>query len=95
MAWCEANRVDYLFDLARNERLVATIAAELDGGRDRRPGRPVSRPVVSRISGWSTLDSWSRKRRVVPKPSGPETRPTRGLWSPRSGAGEVGGAASL
>jgi Transposase DDE domain group 1 len=29
MAWCEANRVDYLFGLARNERLEAAIAAEL------------------------------------------------------------------
>jgi hypothetical protein len=29
MAWCEANAVDYLFGLARNERLVAEIAAEL------------------------------------------------------------------
>ena len=27
MAWCEENRVDYLFGLARNERLVAEIAA--------------------------------------------------------------------
>jgi Transposase DDE domain group 1 len=29
MAWCEANRVDYLFGLARNTRLVAAIAADL------------------------------------------------------------------
>src|SRR6186997_107358 len=29
MAWCEANRVDYLFGLARNERLVEEIRAEL------------------------------------------------------------------
>jgi hypothetical protein len=29
MSWCEANRVDYLFGLARNERLVAVIASEL------------------------------------------------------------------
>lgn len=29
MAWCEANRVDYLSGLARNERLVGQIAAEL------------------------------------------------------------------
>jgi hypothetical protein len=29
MAWCEANRVEYVFGLARNERLVGAIAAEL------------------------------------------------------------------
>ena len=29
MRWCELNRVDYLFGLARNERLVAAIATEL------------------------------------------------------------------
>jgi hypothetical protein len=29
MAWCEANRVDYLFGLARNARLEAEIAGEL------------------------------------------------------------------
>jgi Transposase DDE domain group 1 len=29
MAWCEANRVDYLFGLARNERLVGAIAQDL------------------------------------------------------------------
>jgi hypothetical protein len=29
MAWCEANRVDFLFGLARNERLEEAIKAEL------------------------------------------------------------------
>src|SRR6185436_14984507 len=29
MAWCEENRVDYVFGLARNSRLVAMIEAEL------------------------------------------------------------------
>jgi hypothetical protein len=29
MSWCEANRVDYLFGLARNQRLVDAIAEEL------------------------------------------------------------------
>jgi len=29
MSWCEANGVDFLFGLAKNERLVAEIAAEL------------------------------------------------------------------
>jgi Transposase DDE domain group 1 len=29
MAWCEANRVDYVFGLARNPRLTAEIATEM------------------------------------------------------------------
>ena len=29
MSWCEANRVDYVFGLARNERLVGAIAGSL------------------------------------------------------------------
>src|ERR1700742_4256648 len=29
MAWCEANRVDFLFGLARNERLEAAIRDEM------------------------------------------------------------------
>ena len=33
MNWCEANRVDYLLGLARNDRLTAEIAAELAQAR--------------------------------------------------------------
>jgi hypothetical protein len=29
MAWCEMNRVDFVFGLARNPRLVEEIAVEL------------------------------------------------------------------
>ena len=29
MGWCELNGVDFLFGLAKNERLVGEIAAEL------------------------------------------------------------------
>jgi hypothetical protein len=66
MAWCEANRVDYLFGLARNSRLVAELSAELAAARaeseqSRKPARRF------RDFTWSTLDSWSRSRRVVAK----------------------------
>ena len=37
MAWCEANGVDFLFGLAKNERLVAEIEAELAAGRGAEP----------------------------------------------------------
>jgi len=33
MVWCEDNRVDYLFGLARNERLTAEIAVEIEAAR--------------------------------------------------------------
>ena len=66
MAWCEANRVDFLFGLARNERLEAAIKDEmmlaaLDSLRTGRPARRFKDFL------WSTLDSWSRNRRVIGK----------------------------
>ena len=65
MGWCEANKVDYLFGLARNDRLVAAIASELPPPRRRRrSGRPARR---FKDFMWTTLDSWSCQRRVVAK----------------------------
>ncbi|HEV2186903.1 MAG TPA: IS1380 family transposase [Stellaceae bacterium] len=66
MAWCEAHRVDYLFGLARNARLEAEIAAELGAAQAEaeRTGQPARR---FKDFTWSTLDSWSRSRRVVGK----------------------------
>ena len=66
MAWCEANRVDFLFGLARNERLEAAIKTELMLASldSLRTGKAARR---FRDFMWSTLDSWSRNRRVVGK----------------------------
>jgi Transposase DDE domain group 1 len=66
MAWCEANRVDFLFGLARNERLEAAIKAELSLASldSLRTGKAARR---FRDFMWSTRDSWSRSRRVVGK----------------------------
>lgn len=66
MAWCEQNRVDYLFGLARNARLAGAIEAELDEARAEaeataKPARRFKELL------WSTLDSWSRRRRVIAK----------------------------
>jgi hypothetical protein len=66
MRWCEANRVDYVFGLARNSRLEAALgnqAAEAKrlcaaSGRSAR---------LFRDFRYRTLDSWSRERRVVGK----------------------------
>jgi hypothetical protein len=66
MAWCEASRVDYLFGLARNDRLVDEISGELAeaAAESRRTGKPARR---FKDFMWTTLDSWSRRRRVVAK----------------------------
>ena len=76
MAWCEANRVDYLFGLARNERLEAAITAELIAAsvESMQAGKPARR---FKDFTYSTLDSWSRERRVVGKAevTGGETNP--------------------
>jgi Transposase DDE domain group 1 len=66
MAWCEANGVDYLLGLAKNDRLVAEIEDELVQAHEksRRTGQPARRFKEFR---WTTLDSWSRRRRVIAK----------------------------
>ena len=77
MAWCEANRVDFVFGLARNERLETSIKTELmlaslDSIRTGKAARRFKDFM------WSTLDSWSRNRRVVAK-----TEVTGGDVNPR------------
>ncbi|CDX57504.1 transposase [Mesorhizobium plurifarium] len=66
MAWCEINRVDYVFGLARNERLETAIAPALEEAclASRASGQAER---VFRDFMWSTKDSWSRRRRVVAK----------------------------
>jgi DDE family transposase len=66
MAWCEENRVDYLFGLARNVRLVAMIEAELAVAK---VAAESSGQAARRFKDfdWSTRDSWSRERRVIAK----------------------------
>jgi Transposase DDE domain group 1 len=66
MAWCENYKVDYLFGLARNSRLVAEIETELQAAAElsRKTGKPARR-FKDLI--WSTRDSWSRERRVIAK----------------------------
>jgi DDE family transposase len=66
MAWCEASGVDYVFGLARNERLVGWIAEDLAAAATESlaQGRPARRFADF---AWRTLDSWSQTRRVVAK----------------------------
>jgi hypothetical protein len=65
MAWCERHhRVDFVFGLAKNARLIAEIEPELAEAQAESVAtdRPARRFKDFR---WSTLDSWSRRRRVV------------------------------
>lgn len=66
MAWCEANQVDYVLGLAKNERLRAEIVAELQQAAEhyQQSGRPAR---VFKDFAYPTGESWSRARRVVAK----------------------------
>lgn len=66
MSWCEDNRVEYVFGLARNARLEAMIAAELAEAKARcaATGQPAR---VFKELVYATRDSWSKSRRVVAK----------------------------
>lgn len=68
MAWCEKHRVDYCFGLQRNSRLQArlneafeSLEQQLEVGTQQLPCRSY------RGFHYTTLKSWSRKRRVVGK----------------------------
>ena len=66
MTWCELNGVDNLFGLARNSRLVGEIEGELAQAREQ--SQATDRPARRfKEFSWSTLDSWSRERRVIAK----------------------------
>ena len=66
MGWCEANRVDYVFGLARNSRLEAALVKPLAEAKRLciASGKPAR---VFRDFRYRTVDSWSRARRVIGK----------------------------
>ena len=66
MGWCEANRVDYVFGLARNRRLEAALVDQLAEAKRlcAASGQPAR---VFRDFWYCTIDSWSRTRRVIGK----------------------------
>src|SRR5271167_1951305 len=66
MAWCEANGVHYIFGLARNARLEASIADELAEAeaKSKESGKPER---LFKELRYQTLKSWSCERRVVAK----------------------------
>jgi hypothetical protein len=66
MAWCEANQVDYLFGLARNERLRKRIDVEIEQARARHQVTNQAARVFTEFT-YRTRKSWSCSRRVVAK----------------------------
>jgi hypothetical protein len=66
MVWCEANQVDYVLGLAKNERLQAEITSELHQAAAEYQGAGQSARVFKEF-GYQTRKSWSRARRVIAK----------------------------
>jgi hypothetical protein len=66
MAWCEQNRVDYVFGLARNSRLQRKIAPQLQAAKQAQETTGKAARVFAEFS-YRTRKSWSRSRRVVAK----------------------------
>jgi hypothetical protein len=66
MAWCEDHGVHYVFGLARNQRLEASIADELAEAcaKAAESGKPER---LFKELRYQTRNSWSRERRVVAK----------------------------
>jgi hypothetical protein len=66
LRWCEDNGMDYVIGLAKNTRLVAAIAADLDRVRERFEATKQPAREFAELR-YQTLDTWSRERRVVAK----------------------------
>lgn len=66
MGWCEANAVDYLFGLARNDRLKRRLAPAMAEATERCQATGEAARVFCEFD-YATRDSWSRERRVVGK----------------------------
>jgi hypothetical protein len=67
MAWCERNRVDYVFGMARNQRLEGLIADALAEAKQQFEATQQPARVFIEFEHETLSGSWSRKRRVVAK----------------------------
>ena len=66
MGWCESNHVDYLFGLARNQRLRRIIGAQMHQAHLLHQSSGKAARVFAEFS-YRTRKSWSCARRVVAK----------------------------
>jgi hypothetical protein len=66
MSWCEARKIDYVFGLAKNERLKAIIADEMRRAEQMYEETKKAARVFKDFR-YETRESWTRERRVVGK----------------------------
>lgn len=66
MTWCEDNRVDYVFGLAQNPRLLRLIKEPLEQAQQQYEATKNPARVFAELT-YATLETWSRQRRVVAK----------------------------
>ena len=66
MTWCEENKVDFIFGLAKNSRLEGMISAELETVKQEAEKSGEAARMFRELR-YQTLDSWARERRVVAK----------------------------
>ena len=66
MSWCEAQKIDYVFGFAKNERLKAIIAEELQQAQALYEETKKAARVFKDFR-YETRESWDRERRVVGK----------------------------
>lgn len=92
MRWCEANAVAYVFGLAKNTRLLAALAPELQQAQEQFAGTGEPARVFKDFH-YRTRDSWSRERRVVGKAEhlakGPNPRFVVTSWSEQDCAAQA------
>lgn len=66
MSWCDAHRVNYVLGLAKNERLKAEIAGEMEQAAQQYARTGQAARVFKEFT-YQTRQSWSRARRVIAK----------------------------
>ena len=66
MRWCEDNKVDYLFGLAQNKRLLRALGKELHEAQEQFEQTGEASRVFRDFT-YRTKTSWSKERRVVGK----------------------------
>jgi len=66
MHWCEENQVDFVFGLARNSRLVELMTPQLEQAAAEFAQTKQRVRIFTEFE-YSTLNSWSRSRRVIGK----------------------------
>jgi len=66
MSWCEAQKIDYVFGFAKNERIKAIIREELQRAQQLYEETKEAARVFKDFR-YQTLHSWTRERRLVAK----------------------------